>query len=178
MALLAETSDLDNVLKRLRQRHDGVRTGLKSLNGWEMESAADTYGRIHTHPVPGTPLGGVQVRTGEVKTLLTYVIRRVHSEVIELRAGDVTGWCPPDAVDDLLPESNLASGTAIRIRLSNQLFAPQVVAARAIVRDLDRVVGWGGDDACADQSLFFIDVEPGAVSLSLVAQRVRLSDLP
>ncbi|SMD24046.1 hypothetical protein [Kibdelosporangium aridum] len=164
---------LQDVLDRLRDRHECVRTGTKSLNGWEMELAADAYGRIHTRPVPGTPLSGVQVRTGEVEAVLAYVIRRVHTGVIELRDGDVTGWCPPSAVKDWLPESNLASGTAVRIRQGTRFFAPQVVAARAIVSDLDGVVAWGGDHPSADQSLFFVDVEPDAVSLLLAARRLR-----
>jgi hypothetical protein len=160
---------VEDVLNRLRQRQEGVRTGIRSINGWEMEEAPGTCGQVQTCSVPGTPLTGVQVRAGEVEAVLAYVIRRFHTEVAELRDGDVTGWCPPGEVRDWLPESNLASGTAVRIHV--RFFAPHVVGARTIVRELDGVVRWGGDDPEADESLFFIDAGPEAVMQ--VARRIR-----
>lgn len=69
-------------------------TGRPSLNGWETEKSADDGGNIWTRPVPGTPLDGVQVRMGDIETVLVHVVQRFHYEVDPLRRDDVAGATP------------------------------------------------------------------------------------
>jgi len=176
----AATNRREEPVERRAPDPDGVLTGARSHNGWEMETVADGRGNIHTRPVPGTPLSGVQLRIGVVDAVLAHVIHRFHCDVDELRDGDVVGWCPPGTVKAGLPESNLASGTAVRIRPGHYpagsrggFYAPQVVAIRAIIADLGGVVRWGGDDKSADEALFYVDVAPDDLELPRTALRIR-----
>lgn len=176
----AGTDQWEEESKRRQPKRNDVLTGVPSHNGWEMEKVADGRGNIHTRPVPGTPLSGVQLRIGVVDAVLAHVIHRFHCDVDELRDGDVTGWCPPAAVKPALPESNLASGTAVRIRAGHYppgsrggFYAPQVAAIHGIIADLGGTVRWGGDDASVDEALFYIDVRPDDHELPRTALRVR-----
>jgi hypothetical protein len=176
----AGTDQWEEEIKRRQPKRNDVLTGVPSHNGWEMEKVADGRGNIHTRPVPGTPLSGVQLRIGVVDAVLAHVIHRFHCDVDELRDGDVTGWHSPATVDPALPESNLASGTAVRIRPGHYppgsrggFYAPQVTALRGIIADLGGVVRWGGDDGSVDEALFSIDVQPDDPKLPQTALRVR-----
>ena len=167
-------------MRRLRERHANTLTGRTSTNGWELEKVADDHGSIYTRPVTGTRLDGVQVRVGEVEVVLVHLIRRFHYEVDELRQGEVVGWRPPGKVDGRLPESALASGTAVRIRpghcpvgTSGNLRPLELAVVRDVLAELEGVVRWGGDDPSPDESLFFIDVPPGDGRLTEVADRIR-----
>ncbi|WP_282795735.1 hypothetical protein [Streptomyces sp. CC224B] len=163
-----------------RERTARISTGVPSKNGWDMEKVADDRGHIHTRPVPGTPLDGIQVRMGDAETILVHVVRRFHYEIDELRRGDVVGWRHPHTVRKGLAESNQASGTAVQIRplwypsgARNGFFPEQLVVVRDILAELDGVVRWGGDDRKADESLFYLAVPPGDKHLARVAARVR-----
>ncbi|WP_432191510.1 hypothetical protein [Streptomyces sp. bgisy027] len=158
-----------------------VSTGRPSLNGWEMENSADDGGEIWTRPVLGTPLDDVQVRMGEVETVLVHVVQRFHYEIDQLRRGDVEGWRHPGTVRKGLAESNLASGTAVHIRpgfypsgLQGGFFPNQLVIVRDILADCEGVVRWGGDDRKPDEALFYVDVPPGDERLVRVANKIRL----
>ncbi|MGW1718865.1 hypothetical protein [Streptomyces sp. NPDC002156] len=160
---------------------DPVSTGRPSLNGWEMEKAADEGGAIWTRPVLGTPLDGVQIRMSDVETVLVHVVQRFHYEVDELRRGDVIGWRHPGSVRKGLAESNLASGTAVQIRpgfypsgQKGGYFPNQLVIVRDILADCEGVVRWGGDDTKPDEALFYIDVKPGNAQLTQVANKFRV----
>ncbi|MGC9540906.1 hypothetical protein [Streptomyces sp. UG1] len=157
-----------------------VTTGRPSLNGWEMENSADDGGEVWTRPVLGTPLDGVQIRMGDVETVLVHVVQRFHYEVDQLRRGDVESWRSPSKVRKGLAESNLASGTAVQIRPgfypSGQhggFFPNQLVIVRDILADCEGVVRWGGDDKKPDEALFYIDVPPGDERLVRVANKIR-----
>ncbi|GHF90325.1 MULTISPECIES: hypothetical protein [Amycolatopsis] len=176
----AGTDQGEEEIKRRQPKQNDVLTGEPSHNGWEMEKVADGRGNVHTRPVPGTPLSGVQLRIGVVDAVLAHVIHRFHCDVDELRDTDVIGWHAPATVDPALPESNLASGTAVRIRPGHYppgsrggFYAPQVAAIRGIVADLGGVVRWGGDDGSVDEALFYIDVRPDDPRLPQTALRVR-----
>ncbi|WP_326698139.1 hypothetical protein OG909_12790 [Streptomyces sp. NBC_01754] len=172
--------EITKAYRRFQRNKAQVRTDKSSTNGWEMEKTADGGGSIASRPVPGTPLAGVGVRTGDVETVLIHVVRRFHYEISELRRGDVIGWRSPGTVRKGLPEGNQASGTAVQIRpgfypsgTKGGFFAQELVVLRDILAELDGVVRWGGDDRHADEALFYIDVEPGASQLTEVAQRIR-----
>lgn len=171
---------LQAAIRRIRARNDRVLTGRPSVNGWEMERVADDRGNIHGRDVVGTDLRGVQVRLGDVEAVLFHVVRRFHYEIDELRAGDVVGWRAPAAVRRREPESNLASGTAVRIRpghypagVRGGFFPLQEAVIRDILASLDGVVRWGGDDPRPDESLFSVDVPPGDARLMAVGARLR-----
>lgn len=179
----ARAARLQEAIRRVRARNDRVLTGRLSANGWEMERVADGRGTVHGRPVTGTPLAGVQVRLGDVETVLFHVVRRFHYEVDELRAGDVLGWVSPRAVRPARPESNQASGTAVQIRPGHYpagqrggFFPAQEEVIRDILAELDGVVRWGADDRHVDESRFSLDVRPGDPRLASVAARLRGED--
>lgn len=175
-----ESVDISDALRRHKAEQERVYTGKPSKNGWEMEKVADDGGTIWTRPLPGTPLDGVQVRLGDIETVLIHVVRRFHYEIDELRRGDVVGWRHPSKVRKGLAESNLASGTAVRIRPgfypSGQrggFFPSQLVIVRDILADCEGVVRWGGDDRKPDEALFYIDVKPHDHRLAKVAGKIQ-----
>ncbi|KUO21856.1 hypothetical protein [Streptomyces dysideae] len=175
-----EPDKLREAIRRAQERNKRVLSGIPSANGWEMEKIADDRGHIYTRPVPGTPVDGVQVRMGDVETVLVHVIRRFHYEIDELRRDDLTGWRHPSKVRKGLAESNQASGTAVQIRpgfypsgVRGGFFPHQTVVIRDILAECDGVVRWGGDDKRPDEALFYIDVEPGDGRLTEVAEKIR-----
>ncbi|MFF6874971.1 hypothetical protein ACFY9S_06495 [Streptomyces sp. NPDC012474] len=173
-------SRVRDALRSAQDRTRRVLAGTRSHNGWEMENVSDDGGTVYTRPVPGTPLKGVAVRMGDVETVLVHLVRRFHYEVDPLRRGDVIGWHEPSGLGKGRPESNLASGTAVRIRpgfyprgARGGFFPQQEVVLRDILAELDGTVRWGGDDPKPDESLFSIDVRPGDQRLAQVAARIR-----
>ncbi|MFC8226336.1 twin-arginine translocation signal domain-containing protein [Streptomyces sp. NPDC057287] len=182
-AYAAQGPDPDRIrasIREARARHARVLSGVTSSNGWEMEKIADDRGNIYTRPVPGTPIDGVQVRIGDAEIVLLHVVRRFHYEIDSLRREDVVGWSAPEKVRRSHPESNLASGTGIRIRPESYpagahggFFSPQVAVIRDILAELDGVVRWGGDDRTPDEALFYLDVQPGDPRLGETVTRLR-----
>lgn len=169
-----------DAVRSAQDRTRRVLAGARSHNGWQMEQVADDGGTVYTRPVPGTPLKGIAVRVGDVETVLVHLVRRFHYEVDTLRRGDVVGWHDPSGVRKGRAESNLASGTAVRIRpgfypsgVRGGFFPHQELVIRDILAELDGVVRWGGDDRTPDESLFCIDVKPGDKRLTEVAARIR-----
>ncbi|MFJ8616123.1 hypothetical protein [Streptomyces clavifer] len=165
---------------KAQERNKRVLSGVPSKNGWEMEKLADDRGSVYTRPVPGTPLEGVRMRMGDVETVLVHVITRFHYEIGSLRAGEVTGWQAPGSVRKGLSESNLASGTAVRIRPGSYpsgarggFFPLEELVVRDILAECGGVVRWGGDDRKPDESLFSLDVPPGDERLKETAARIR-----
>ncbi|MFD6171332.1 hypothetical protein [Streptomyces coeruleorubidus] len=175
-----EPDKIREAIRKAQERNKRVLSGTPSTNGWEMEKTADDHGHIYTRPVPGTPVEGVQVRMGDVETVLVHVIRRFHYEVDELRRGDLTGWRHPSKVRKGLAESNQASGTAVQIRpgsypsgIRGGFFPQQESVIRDILAECDGVVRWGGDDKRPDEALFYIDTAPGDRRLSQLAEKIR-----
>ncbi|MFF7437074.1 hypothetical protein [Streptomyces sp. NPDC008122] len=147
-----------------------------SANGWTIQANADRDSQVWTRSVSGAGLS-VPVWIGDVETVLLHVVRRFHYEVEELHAGDLAGWRPAKEVRRRHPESNLASGTAVRIRQGagahGSLFPLQIDTIRAILAECDGVVRWGGDDKPVDESLFYIAVGPLDPRLADLAARIR-----
>ncbi|MFJ2557307.1 MULTISPECIES: hypothetical protein [unclassified Streptomyces] len=167
-------------IRKAQERNKRVLTGVPSKNGWEMEKTVDDHGHIYTRPLPGLPLDGVQMRMAEVETVLVHVVSRFHYEIDALRAGEVVGWQRPGSVRKGLAESNLASGTAVRIRPGSYpsgarggFYPLEELVLRDILADCEGVVRWGGDDRTPDESLFSIDVPPGDERLTEVAAKIR-----
>lgn len=150
-----------------------------SPNGWELEERANDVSTVWTRRVPGTRCD-LDVRLGDVETVLAHVVRRFHYEIDELRAGDLTGWLPPSRVRLDRAEGNQASGTAVAIRpgsyppgVKGGFFPPQLVVVRGILAECDGVVRWGGDDDRPYEALFSIDVPPGDERLTALVARLR-----
>lgn len=175
-----EPDKIREAVRKAQERNKRVLTGVPSTNGWEMERTADDHGHIYARPIPGTPIDGVQVRMGDVETVLVHVIRRFHYEIDELRRDDLTGWRHPSKVRKGLAESNQASGTAVQIRpgfypsgVQGGFFPHQMAVIRDVLAECDGVVRWGGDDKHPDEALFYIDVEPGDGRLPKTAEKIR-----
>lgn len=154
----------------------GPKRPATSANGWTVQANTDRDSQVWTRPVSGTGLG-VPVWIGDVETVLVHVVRRFHYEVQELAAVDLAGWRPVKGLRRGQPESNLASGTAVRIRpgagAKGSLFPLQVDAVRDILADCEGVVRWGGDDRPVDESLFYITVGPQDERLPRLAAGLR-----
>ncbi|MDO0935184.1 hypothetical protein QQY66_27240 [Streptomyces sp. DG2A-72] len=176
--------ELKEALRRAEARRRRLLTGRPSANAWEMQKAVDADGDIVTCAVVGTGLA-VAMRMGDAAAVLIHVVRRFHYEVDRLGAhGEPTpleGWVAPSAVRDTrLPESALASGTALVIRpgsyppgVRDGFTAGQQLIIRDIIADTEGVVRWGGDDRRPYEGLFYLDVPPGDERLTRVAAKIR-----
>lgn len=148
-----------------------------SPNGWTLEKEANHVSTVWTRPVAGTGLT-FDVRIGDVELILVHVIRRFHYEVEQLRRIDLAGWRKAGTLRKGAPESNLASGTAVRIRpgasAKGGLFSIQELVLRDILADCEGVVRWGGDNNDdVDESLFYIATGPDDALVNKVANKIR-----
>lgn len=79
----------------------------------------------------------VPIWIGAPETILLHVVRRFHYEVEQLHSPDQAGWQKAGGLGTAKPESNLASGTAVRIRpgaaAKGSLFPLQEVVVRDIL---------------------------------------------
>lgn len=150
-----------------------------SANGWSIETQANDASTVWTRPVAGSGLK-VDVRIGDVEALLLHVVRRFHYEIDQLSAVDLAGWRAIEGLRKDRPESNLASGTAVRVRpgasAKGGLFDFQERVLRDILADCEGVVRWGGDDKQVDESLFYIDGGPDDQRIKNAADKLRTWD--
>ena len=157
---------------------DAEAARLTSQNGWAIEDRADDVSTVWTRPVPGTGLT-VPVRLGVGEAVLVNLVRRVHYEIAPLLPGDLLGWQPLGTTSTRSPASNLASGTAVRIRpdaRSDAYFPFEEAVLRDILAATGGVVRWGGDDAEPDDSLFYISSGPDNDTTQVVARDLRTAD--
>ncbi|MEE1939620.1 hypothetical protein V1L54_09350 [Streptomyces sp. TRM 70361] len=147
-----------------------------SANGWEIEDRADHISTVWTRPVSGTGLE-TALRIGDVEAVLVHVIRRFHYEVERINTIDLAGWRKLGGTSRKRPESNLSSGTAVRIRpgagAEDSYFPQQVLTIRDILADCEGTVRWGGDDEDVDESLYYVAVGPDSEALPRVAWKIR-----
>lgn len=147
-----------------------------SANGWTIEKEADNVSTVWTRPIAGTGLK-VEIRIGDVEAILFYVIRRFHYEAEQIQRVDLAGWREISSLRMGLPESNLASGTAVQIRpgasAQGGLFPAQELVLRDILAECEGLVRWGGDDSTVDESLFYIDAGPNDVRVKKLADKLR-----
>ncbi|MFJ2290645.1 hypothetical protein ACIOG7_02860 [Streptomyces sp. NPDC087894] len=151
-----------------------------SANGWPLVEQANHVSTVWTRPVPGTGLN-FDVRIGDAETILLHVIRRFHYEVEQLHTAGLAGWQAIGSVDKKGPESNLASGTAVRIRpgaaAEGSFFPLQEIVLRDILADCEGAVRWGGDDSQVDESLFYLDRGPDDPQIRRLAARLRKGEV-
>ncbi|WOX12258.1 hypothetical protein [Streptomyces sp. N50] len=149
--------------------------GTRSANGWVI---GDRAPRQRLEGAAGVQ---VPLLDGDASTVLLYVARRFSYEIDTLRPGDVHGHTADRHIGARF-ESNYLSGTAMAIRpLFYPLGADKATAMteqeRTVVRDIladcQDVVAWGGDFEPVKESHFQIDVPPGDLRLSRLAQRIQ-----
>ncbi|KWT63803.1 hypothetical protein ADL21_00070 [Streptomyces albus subsp. albus] len=146
--------------------------GSKSANGWSITSEG-----IERHTVEGSNITA-DLRSGDVATVLLYVLRRFHYEIDNrLTTEDIAGHTTRRQVAAAF-ESNCLSGTAFAVRpgayplgAKGCFFPEDVMIIRDILADCEGVVRWGGDERLPKQSHFQIDVEPGNEKLARVAAK-------
>ncbi|NEB41806.1 hypothetical protein [Streptomyces sp. SID14515] len=148
-------------------------------NGWPVQANTDRDTQVWTRAVAGAGLT-VPVWIGDPEAILLHVVRRYHYEVAEIRSGELAGWRRAGRAEAGTPEANLASGTAVRIRpgasAPGSLFPLERTTVRDILADCAGVVRWGGDDARADESLFYLDAGPQDPRVRELADRLRRSE--
>ncbi|GAA3887976.1 hypothetical protein ACWDWS_40680 [Streptomyces sp. NPDC003328] len=151
-----------------------------SANGWPLEQQTNHISTVWTRPVPGSGLE-VDIRIGDAEAILLHVVRRFHYEVEQLHTVDIAGWQAIGELTKNAPESNLASGTAVRIRpgaaAQGSLFPLQEVVVRDILADCGGVVRWGGDDNPVDESLFYLDRGPNSHEVRDLARTLRRGEV-
>lgn len=144
-------------------------------NGWPVQANTDRDTQVWTRAVAGTGLS-VPVWIGVPEAILLHVVRRYHYEVTEIRTGELVGW-QADGLDATMPEANLASGTAVRIRpgasAPGSLFPLEKTRVRGVLVDCRGVVRWGGEDPRVDESLFYLDAGPKDPRVHRLATRLR-----
>ncbi|MFG2429050.1 hypothetical protein [Streptomyces sp. NPDC048590] len=151
-----------------------------SVNGWPLVDEPNHVSSVWTRPVPGTGLD-FDVRIGDAEAILLHVIRRFHYEVEQLGRADLVGWQAIHSVNEKLPESNLSSGTAVRIRpgaaAEGGFFPLQEIVLRDILAECEGMVRWGGDDLPVDESLFYLDRGPSDPTVRQLAARFRKAEV-
>lgn len=152
-----------------------------SYNGWTASPDPTVIG-INTEwePIPGHRFPG-GCRSGDVETVLTYVVRQLDARVEPIdrdAVKDEWGWFykPSANSPDLI--SCHSSGTAFDYNATRHpnghrgtFTAGQVATIRAILREVRGVVYWGGDRRTADEMHF--EIQGTRSEVAVVAASLR-----
>lgn len=141
-----------------------------SQNGWTVYDTA---------PPATTPYITGRVRPGDVDTIFTWLGEQFNERVEHIRKDWSWGWALRPVRGSLTVISNHASATAndfnapAHVLGKRGTFTPkQVAAIRAILKELEGVIRWGGDyDNRADEMHF--EVIKGAAEVHRVAEKIR-----
>jgi hypothetical protein len=156
---------------------------MTSYNDWPVGSPASTIG-VSWYAVPGTsPTVNLQVKSGDVATVMMYVARRFNAEVEPLVDDYSSAYAYRMNVNNPSVWSNHASGTAMDLNfdqhpngvaVSRTFSSGQVSKIRSILDDCNGVMFWGGDyTGTVDAMHFEINVSPGDSRLTSLAARIR-----
>ncbi len=145
--------------------------GRESANGWPVVA------RVKEHPIEGSGLD-VALADGAAAAILTYVARRFHYEIDQLRPGDVQGHRADRLVQQAY-ESNYRSGSALTIRpqayplgVRGGLYPHELVVVQDILAEFGGVVAWGGDFTVPKESHFEIAYGPRDSRVRDAARRI------
>jgi len=141
-----------------------------SQNGWPVYDMA---------PPATTPYITGRVRPGDVDTILTWLGQQFNERVEHIRKDWSWGWAKRPVRGSLTVISNHASATAndfnapAHVLGKRGTFTPkQVAAIRAILKELEGVIRWGGDyENRADEMHF--EIIKGAAAVHRVAEKIR-----
>ena len=156
---------------------------MTSYNDWPVGTPASAIG-VSWYTVPGTsPTVYLQVKSGDVATVMMYVASRFNSEVEHLIDDYSGAYDYRKNVNNPSVWSNHASGTAMDLNynqhpngasVSSSFSTREVTAIRNILDDCNGVIFWGGDyRGTVDAMHFEINVSPGDPALSALAARIR-----
>ena len=144
-----------------------------SQNGWPVVGTD----RITDRAVLGVEFPNGWLK-GDVDTIFTYLIGRLHREVEPLDNGGCWGYFVKN-IEGSQSISNHASGTAIDYNapkhpmgVRNTYSAADRGRIRDILADLDGVVRWGGDYSGRPDDMHF-EIDKGAAAVRAVAERIR-----
>jgi len=146
----------------------------RSQNGWI----------VFDSPPPATmPHITGRIRPGDVDVIFTYLSDRFDSEVEKIRKDWSWGWAKRNVRGSTSTISNHASATAIDLNAPahvlgkrNTFSNEQERRIRAILRDLEGVVRWGGDYQNRADEMHF-EIVSNAATAKRVADKIRKGTL-
>lgn len=142
----------------------------RSQNGWPV---------YETAPPATTPYITGRVRPGDVDVVLTWLGQQFNERVEHIRPEWSWGWANRPIRGTTVTTSNHASATANDFNApahplgKRGTFSPkQATAIRAILRELEGVIRWGGDfEGRADEMHF--EIIKNAAAVHRVAEKIR-----
>lgn len=144
--------------------------GAVSQNGWPVYDTA---------PPATTPYITGRVRPGDVDTVFTWLGEQFNERVEHIRKDWSWGWAKRNVRGSTTAISNHASATAndynapAHVLGKRGTFTPkQVTAIRAILRELEGVIRWGGDYVNRADEMHF-EVIKDAAAVHRVAEKIR-----
>lgn len=155
-----------------------------SQNGY----IANDQSRTQVWTIPGTKRT-VRLRKGSPGELLTLIAARFHKEVEDIEAGifDDWGYAERPIRGSTTTLSNHASGTAIDLNATkhplgvpiSRTFTPtQIARIRAIVKDFDGCIRWGGEWSRPDGMHFEINASVEKCDATLKKLKTPEEDMP
>jgi hypothetical protein len=149
-----------------------------SQNGWPVVGQSAVVDRA----VRGVEFPNGWLK-GDVDTVFTYLIERLDDEVEPIDRGGCWGWFVKK-IEGSQTISNHASGTAIDYNAPAHPMGRRDTYSeadqeriRAILKDLDGVVRWGGDYSGRPDDMHF-EINRNAIAVRAVAQKIRTGVLP
>jgi len=140
--------------------------------GWDVFTSPSTPRLANSSWITG------KVRGGDHKVVLDELCRRFNAEVEKITQAHSWGWAYR-AVRGAAVVSEHAAGTAVDLNApkhplskSGTFSCAQVSRIRAILRDLDGVVRWGGDYAGRKDEMHF-ELQGGNEAIGKVANKIR-----
>lgn len=144
-----------------------------SQNGWPVVDQAAVTDRA----ILGVEFPNGWLR-GDVDTVFTYLIGRLHREVEPMLSPGCWGWFVK-AIEGGTSISNHASGTAIDYNapahpmgVRNTYSAADRARIRAILAELDGVVRWGGDYVGRPDDMHF-EIIKGRAAVAAAAAKIK-----
>jgi hypothetical protein len=148
-----------------------------SQNGWAASSDKGSIGINSGFSCAGVTFPG-GIKSGDVSTVLGYVVDQFHKRVEAL----ASGWCWGYAWKEISGSSTLsnhASGTAVDINAPDHPYgvrgtfnSGQVSQIRAILAEVSPAVRWGGDYSGSGVDEMHFEINASSSTVASVAARL------
>jgi ElaB/YqjD/DUF883 family membrane-anchored ribosome-binding protein len=145
-----------------------------SQNGWSVSPTRNKEWSVHGVSFPDG------VRTGDVSTVLGYVVTQFHERVEKLIEGECWGYANRPIRGQTTGYSNHASATAVDVnapkhpRGSVGTFSKkQAAEIRQILDEVDNVVRWGGDYTSGPHDEMHFEINANATKVAAVAKKLK-----